>query len=113
METWIDLKMKWTRDTNPFPHTRITNNDELDDEEVWDRLVNFLSWKYFEDGRWVFRGVRQESYQLKSTLDRAIEKRKGSFIGQKTAEDYLLKQFRRAAHHFLKDSMVPKKDDKL
>src|SRR5208283_2656280 len=114
MQTWVEQDMRWTRETIPFPHTRITKEPpDLDPDKVWDRLVNFLAWRYTDDEKWVFRGVRRESYELRSALDRGIDKREHSHIGQQTAEDYLLKQFKRAAHHFLEASMVPGKDDRL
>jgi|SRR5271157_5682983 len=116
-QTWIKRKMRWTRETIPFPHIKITDLPDLDPQskavKVWDRLVNCLAWEFGDGEKWVLRGARKESYKLESALDRGIERRIDSGINQQTAEDYLLKQFKRAAHHFLESCMVPDKKDRL
>ncbi len=112
-----DYNMVSTLATEPFPHkvTR-TSRPDADPYDLSDDLLNCLAWEYVDPDKWgwVFRGVRKHYYPLKSTLDRRIEDRKTfgivhsySEIDRKTAEDYLLSQFKKAAHHFIEGSMVP------
>ncbi|MGA2796140.1 MAG: FRG domain-containing protein [Thermoguttaceae bacterium] len=105
--------MECSPKTYPFHHNEYKVRSNLEPDKVWDRLINFLARRYIDDKNWVFRGHRRETEELKSTLDRQLNKRINSYIGQQTAEDYLLNQFKRAAHHFLNCSMVPDKDDRL
>ena len=113
--------MKPNRRTVPFPHTEYTTNlPDASSADRWDELVNFLAWTYLDEWGWVFRGVRGVSQArrrlgLETRLEREVEGRKqrGSsdnenrHIDRRNAEEYLLAQFKKAAHHFLESSMVP------
>jgi len=118
--------MKRNRKTVPFPHTEYTTNlsDSAPPDQRWDELVNFLAWNYLDPDKfegWVFRGVNQACYPLETKLERELESRKrgrandrkNRFIDGQIAEEYLLAQFKRAAHHFLEASMVPNNNDRL
>jgi hypothetical protein len=111
--------MKSTPQEVPFPHTEYeTKRPNSTIYNLWDDLINFLANKYLDPNEWgwVFRGLRKYSYELKSTLDLRLERRskgrvhfgrKDLCIGRQTAEDYLLNQFKRAAHHFVGSSLLP------
>ena len=112
--------MKATRETKPFPHTKFTTNlppSERKVENMWGELVDYLAWTYLDPEKWAwaFRGISRHEYRLESKLERELKGRTGSDynIDRQTAEDYLLSQFKRAAHHFAEPSMVPGKDDTL
>jgi hypothetical protein len=114
-----DCHMKCTPQTKPFPHTEYeTKRPKSTIYNLWDDLINFLANKYLDPNEWgwVFRGLTKYSYELKSTLDRRLERRskgrahlgrRGPYIGRQTAENYLLHQFKRAAHHFVGSSLLP------
>ncbi len=102
----------------PFPHkqvrTKRRRNYPLN--KLADDLLNWLAWEFVgpEDWYWIFRGVRNESYPLESSLDRKINSRgKEGYVERRIAEDYLLRRFKKAAHHFIKASMIPANTDKL
>lgn len=108
--------MKPTRETKPFPHTKFTTDlrrSKWKDYDLWDDLVNYLARNYLDPEKWAwaFRGISQCNYRLESKLERELKGRID--VDRQTAEDYLLSQFKRAAHHFAEPSMVPGKDDKL
>ncbi len=115
--------MDRTVQSKPFPHTEIkTKRKRKDQWRLSDDLLNWLAWGFIEPDkwRWAFRGVRKSNYRLKSRLDRIIEDRSKfgsahdySRINKQVAEEYLLSQFKRAAHHFIEGSMVPKDNDIL
>lgn len=95
----------------PFPHTEIETNrpPNADPWTLSDDLLNWLAWEFLEPEKWgwIFRGHRKHCYPLKSTLDRKLENRENhGIVNRQTAEDYLLSQFRKAAHHFIEASMV-------
>ncbi len=102
----------------PFPHTEVRTK-RPDNASLWDLsddLLNWLAWEYAgpDEWPWVFRGVKNYDYALKSKLDRIIDKRSKfgtahnpSEIDRRAAEDYLLSQFKKAAHHFTEASTVP------
>jgi hypothetical protein len=118
-------KMKSDSSTVPFPHTeyRTSLPDSAEPVDRWDELVNFIAWNYLDPDKWgwVFRGVSQASYPLKTRLEREVDSRNQRRISDKenrgidrrNAEEYLLAQFKTAAHHFLEYSMVPDKRDTL
>ena len=118
-----DHHMKGTPQTEPFPHTEYeTKTPDATIFDLWDDLVNFLAIKYLDPSTWgwVFRGLKKFSYELESTLERRLKRRiKGRayldrgdpYISLQTAEDYLLRQFKRAAHHFVGSSLLPDNRD--
>jgi hypothetical protein len=115
--------MKCTFQTEPFPHTEYeTKRPKSTIYNLWDDLINFLANKYLDPSEWgwVFKGLRKYSYKLETTLDRRLERRrkgrahlgrKDPYIGGQTAENYLLRQFERAAHHFVGSSLLPDNRD--
>jgi hypothetical protein len=120
-EAWLLKKyhMKSTNQTEPFPHREYeTKRPDATIFELWDDLINFLAIRYLDPSTWgwVFRGLRKSSYELESTLERKLKRRskgrayldgRDPFISLQTAEDYLLRQFMRAAHHFGGSSLLP------
>src|SRR5712664_2880780 len=50
----------------------------------------------FNDGRWAFRGLGNSDYILRANIEGVATK-------PGIAEDYLEREFRRRAHHFLPD----------
>ena len=57
----------------------------------------------FDDGRWAFRGLGDADYILRANIEGVATK-------PGIAEDYLEREFRRRAHHFLAD-VPPRLDD--
>ncbi|MGO9567894.1 MAG: FRG domain-containing protein [Desulfomonilaceae bacterium] len=116
--------MDFTPKTEPFPHTEVRTKRSADAKpwDLSDDLLNWLAWEYAgpDDWYWVFRGVKKHFYPLKSALDRRMEDRSKfgtahsrSEIDTQTAEDFLLSQFKKAAHHFIEGSMVPDDNNTL
>ncbi|MGA8573489.1 MAG: FRG domain-containing protein [Desulfobaccales bacterium] len=113
--------MSRTDKTGPFPHTEVeTTRPDVDVDKLSDDLLNWLAWEFVEPEKWgwIFRGHRKHYYSLKSSLHRKLESREKcgtahscSKIDHQTAENYLLSQFRKAAHHYIEASMVPDKND--
>lgn len=104
--------------TEPFPHTEVRTRRPADADpwDLSDDLLNWLAWEYAgpDDWYWIFRGVKKHFYPLKSALDRRMEDRSKfgsahnySQIDRQAAEDYLLSQFKKAAHHFTESSTMP------
>lgn len=117
MEYFDKYHMEPIPSTDPFPHTEVrTLRPDADPYDLADDLLNWLAWNYVEPSKWcwIFRGVRNQSYPLKSSLDRRIDSREKygtahscSPVDRQTAEAYLLSHFKKAAHHFIEASMVP------
>lgn len=118
MDYYGEYHMEPIPSTDPFPHTEVRSSrpPEAEPYELADDLLNWLAWNFVEPYKWnwIFRGVRNQSYALKNSLDRRIDSREKygtahsrSRVGRQTAEAYLLGQFKKAAHHFIEASMVP------
>ncbi|MGO9533436.1 MAG: FRG domain-containing protein [Syntrophobacteraceae bacterium] len=117
MDYYDDYNMMAIPRTDPFPHTEVrTLRPDAEPYDLADDLLNWLAWNYVEPHKWywIFRGVRKQPYRLISSLDRRLESREQfgtahsrSTVDRQTAEAYLLKQFKKAAHHFIGASMVP------
>jgi len=123
MKCCNDYHMEPNPKTNPFPHTEYTTcrPNSTKPEILWDDLVNFLANEYLDplSFKWAFRGVPRASYTFQSRLERELKRSKAwreklkrelqrseewteklKRIDRQTAEDYLLSQFKKAAHHF-------------
>jgi len=107
--------MKANFQTKQFPHIEVTTTQpKSEPEDLWNDVVNFLADEYLDPNefRWVFRGVSKAGYRLESRLDRELKSRRrahlnGNHVDRQTAEEYLLVQFKRAAHNFIEAAMVP------
>lgn len=93
-------------------------------EDIYDDLGPFGSWSdlvdfyrsQLKDGHrwnnWLFRGMQDASWELKSSLERAVERvnKEGRYSGYhfEELEDGLLRRFKRQVHHYVSD--VPKDD---
>jgi hypothetical protein len=82
---------------------------------TWD---DFASWstgilnaRNADKKRWIFRGQRKASYDLKTTIEREVERSGFDLkdLSEKCYERRLLNEFRRRAHHYL--SHVPERYD--
>jgi hypothetical protein len=96
-----------------FPYTEVkTTRPDAEPDDLADNLLNWLAWVFVEPAKcwWVFRGIKRHDYRLDSSLDRRLKQRRES-VGVKPAEDYLLSQFQKAAHHHMGASFLP--DSKL
>lgn len=73
------------------------------DAKSWNDLERIQE-ELGEKGRWIYRGQRQFSWPLASTLERAIKRfdREGKTAGE--LEGGLLRQFARRAHHYFPDT---------
>ena len=105
--------MNRKRETQPFPHTEVRTKRGADvrPSDLADDLLNWLAWEFVEPESWpwVFRGTRKECYRLTSSLDRKMGDRTESgsaYTRFADAEEYLLSQFKKAAHQFHEALMV-------
>ena len=105
--------MSRERKRDEFPHTEIkTKRPDAKAYHLADDLLNWLAWEFVEPAKcwWVFRGTKRHDYRLRSSLDRRLDHRSERGDAE-TAEDYLLSQFQKAAHHHMGASIQP--DSKL
>jgi hypothetical protein len=93
---------------NPFPHFVLTN-----EAKSWD---DFLRWVSDLEGRWYFRGQREATWDLHTSLDRAVERitqTPHSFslmhLDRQGEMRPLLARFQQDAHNFLPH--IPAPDD--
>ncbi|MBN1621799.1 MAG: FRG domain-containing protein [Endomicrobiales bacterium] len=87
----------------------------------WEDIID--AYKKYGKRDWVFRGIRNDSYKLKSTLDRWIENINDQNINNPHKiikpkdrwkyEAELLYQFKRRAHFYIKRSELPKPEEFL
>ena len=89
--------------------------DELDHLVSWADLVDFYR-NQLKDGdrwnNWLFRGMQDASWELKSSLERAVERvnKEGRYSADEITklEGGLLRRFKRQVHHYVSD--IPKDD---
>src|SRR6202044_3658398 len=67
-------------------------------------LLGIIQSPPFNDARWAYRGQGKSSWRLKASIERVASK-------PGIAEDYVEREFKRRAHHYLRD--LPKEDDVL
>ncbi len=68
----------------------------------WDELVQ-LQRRFGEKGRWIYRGHRDVSWELETTLERSIRRFGIHRASLDRLEGGLIRQFARRAHHHLSD----------
>jgi hypothetical protein len=88
-------------------------NESINDDPIRHREIRFERWEELKayitqsfinrhSMDWVFRGHSSKGYRLESTLDRLPTR-----YQKDTAEQYLLYQFQKAAHHYLDYAALP------
>jgi hypothetical protein len=76
---------------------------------AWREIFKYR--RKLREGRWVFRGQANADWALHTSLERSCETFLGPMRNRKTAEEALMREFRRRLHHYL--AAVPNRRDDL
>lgn len=82
----------------------------------WEPIVAFIKRENQKCNDWIFRGLPENENRLVSTFDRCLERIENQGIKIKDRwryEIFLLYEFKRRAHYYLKESGIPKPQDFL
>jgi hypothetical protein len=82
----------------------------------WNELIKELDLRYVDRiwnsnrNQWVFRGMSDSTHQLKSSLERELERNPSWKDRSADAERIMIREYKRRAHHYTRDTPGPDED---